>query len=56
MNKQRGSARVSITLKNSHITVRHMDDDTKLKHFLVKDGDWNKLWLVLEKIELGEEI
>lgn len=54
--KQRGSAGLMITLNNSRITIRRMEDGEKLKQFVAKDGDWKKLWLAIAKIEQGENI
>ena len=54
MSKQRGQAGLTITLNNSRITVRRMDDGKVIKKFVAKDGDWKKLWLALCDIEAGE--
>jgi len=55
MSNQRGQAGLTITLNNSRITVRRMDDGEILKKFVAKDGDWKKLWLSLCEIEDGEK-
>ena len=54
MKKQRGSAGLIIVLNNSRITIRRMDDNSVLKKFVAKDGDWKRLWLAICDIEEGK--
>jgi len=51
MNKERGSASITIELKNEVITVYHNEDGSVLKTFEAYEGSWDRIWKGIDTAE-----
>ena len=49
--EEKGSAGFTANLKNGVITINHIDCNSTLAQWTAKQGDWDKLWKLIRRLE-----